>query len=137
MQSNVGEVRKSPPPKKYPFWYTPNKFQWFQQLTIKKKKKKKSSAAQFHTFLPSILSFPPPLLQLSLLSLPISHFPFSLASLFSFLSSSFSLSLPFFPSSFPFSSFPPSFQNFTSKLFQGWVTRPPCPPLVKPLTQSF
>ena len=39
---------------------------------------------------------------------------------------------PLFPSPFPFSSFPPSFQNFPSN-FQGWATCPPHPPLVTPL----
>ena len=77
-----------------------------QIFNIFSKSGKKKSSAHFYTFPPSILSFSPPLLQFSLL-FPL-NFPFSLFS----QASSFSLSLPFFPSSFPFSSFPPSFQNF-------------------------
>ena len=94
-----------------------------QRKTKKKQTNKQTnkikSSAHFHTFPPSILSFSSPLLQISLLiSFQLSIFPLALP-LFSLSSS--------FPSSFPFSSFPPSFHNFP-QTFQGWATRLPLPP---------
>ena len=114
-------LENSPPPhNKFPFGHIPNKFQWFQKVTSKKKKKKKVLCS-FSYLSPSIFSFSPPLLQF-----PFFSSPFPIFSLFSlplfFLSSSFSISLPFFL----FSSL---FQNFP-QTFQGWATRPP---LVMPL----
>ena len=92
-----------------------------------KKKKKGGSSPHFHTLPPSILSFPPPLLQLIF---PFFPSPFSIvfrAALFPFLLL-YPL-LPFFPLPSLFPHFPlPS--KIPPKTFQVWVTRPP---LVTPL----
>ena len=85
------------PHNKFPFWYTPNKFQWFQKVT--------RSSAHFYTFpLPFVVFLLP-------LQFPFFSSPFSLLSLPLFSLPLFSLS-SCFPSPFPSSSFPHSLQNF-------------------------
>ena len=118
----MGEVRKFP--SKISILLHPKQI----SVVSKKWQKKNQPFAHFLTISPSILSFPTSPFTISLLFPP--HFP-PFPCLFS-LSSSFSLSLPFFPSSLPCSSFPlPS--KISPQTFQGWATCPPCPPLVTPL----
>ena len=85
-----------------------------------KTKKKTRLSAHFHTFPLPLYAF-----LLPFYSFPSFSSPFSLFSL-----PLFSPFLLFSPSPFPFPSFPSSFQNFP-QTFQGWVTRPPCPSLVR------
>ena len=67
--------------RKFPFWLTQNKFQWFLKVKSKKKKKKKKrkkerkrmSFPHFVTFPPYIFKFPPSLFQFSFF---FPHFPF-------------------------------------------------------------
>ena len=52
------------PGRKFPFWLTQNKFQWFLKVKSKKQnktkmKKKKRSSPHFVTFPPYIFNFPP------------------------------------------------------------------------------
>ena len=82
-------------------------------------KERKKVLCSFSYLFPSILSFSSSRFTISLL-FPL-HFTFFLA--LSSLSSSFPLSLPHFP----------FLSKFHPKLFQGWATRPPRPPLVTPL----
>ena len=82
-----------------------NKFQWFQ----KSDKKQKKTLCSFSYLSPSILSVSP----LPFYNFPSFPSPFSTFSLPLFsLSSSFSLSLPFFPLFFALFLISPSFQNF-------------------------
>ena len=99
-------------PPKFPFCYTPNKFQLFQK-SDKKKKKKKTTLCSFSYLFPFHFKFSSsPLLQFPFFSLPIFHL--FLASLFPFLllfplPSHFSLFLPLFLISPSFQNFPPNF----------------------------
>ena len=126
-----GRGLKIPPPK-FPFWYTPNKFQWFQKVTNKQQQQQQEKVLcsfsylspfhfKFFSYLFTIFSSFPS---------SFSIYPFFLFSLF-FPFHPLSLSLPFFPLP-SFFLISPSFQNFP-KTFQGWATRPPRPPLVTPL----
>ena len=82
----------------------------------------------FHTFPPSILSFPLPPFTIFFLQFPFFFTPF------------FSFSLPLF-SFFPLLSLFPPFllpSKIFPKTFQGWATHPRRPPLVTPLdTEQF
>ena len=91
------------PGRKFPFWYTQNKFRSFSKVKSKKKKKKRSS--------PLFITFPT----------PISNFPSSLLQ-FSFFSPQFSPLFPFFLASF----FPICKHKFPGQKFLGG-TLPPCP----------
>ena len=79
------------PARKFPFWLTQNKFQWFLKVKSKKRKskkkkkkkkkkrKRKRSSPHFVTFPHSFSNFPPPLFRFSFFFAPF--FPFFLVSL--------------------------------------------------------
>ena len=97
------------PGRKFPFWYTQNKFLWFWKVKSKKKKKVLSSFWNF-----------------SLLPFSISTFPFTIFLLFLSIFPSF----PFFPCLF----FPGGQQKFSGqKSLEG--TLPPPPPVTQLLVQ--
>ena len=111
--------------EKFPFRYTPNKFQWFEKVaSSKKKKKKKKKVLCSFSYFPHI------------------HFNFSSSPFYNF--SSFPFYFPFFPClSFPF---PPLFPSLPSlfppfplpskifpKLSKCGRLSYPRPPLVTPL----
>ena len=109
--------------QKFPFWYTPKKFQWFPKSEKQKKqtKKKKKVLSFFQSFFPFHFSF-------TSSTFPFfPHFPPSLFH-FSSFSSKLSIFLLFFLASF----FPISHQKFpTGKSLGG--TLPPAPPLPRML----
>ena len=133
MQSKVGEVAEVIKYKISPqisnFGVHPKQISIVSKSDKQKKKKKKKGPLLIFLYLsPFHFKFSSSPFTTIFPSFP---FPFSLFSLSLFsLSSSFSLSLPFFPLPSLFPHFP--FQNFPPT-FQGWATRPPRPPLVTPL----
>ena len=55
------------PGRKFPFWWTKNKFMWFWKVRSKKNQKKKSS--------PHSVTFPPSILPFAIFRLPFFDFP--------------------------------------------------------------
>ena len=101
------------PDRKFPFWWTQNKFSSFGKVKSKKKIKKKGLLLILELFPPSIFNFPPSLLPFSFFSYPFS--PFSI---------------------FSFPLFPGRSVEISRSEVSGGGTLPPYPPSVTPQTLS-